>query len=65
MMRLIEESREHFQTQQIHLKLLRRFWRCLEADRSGQTYAQMLQMFFSSAYTGKSSSHTNISNNKI
>lgn len=65
MLRLINESREHFQTQQIHLKLLRRFWRCLEAYRGGQTYAQVLQMFFSSTYTGKSSSHTHISNNKL
>jgi hypothetical protein len=65
MLRLINESREHFQTQQIHLKLLRRFWRCLEAYRSDQTYALVLQMFFSSAYRGKSSSHTHISNNKL
>jgi hypothetical protein len=58
MLRLINESREHFRTQQIHLEILRRFWRCLGAYKSGQTYAQVLQMFFSSTYTGKSNSNT-------
>jgi hypothetical protein len=65
MIRLINESREHFRTQQIHLKLSHRFWRCLGAYKSGQTYAQVLQMLFSSTYTGKSNSHAHISNNKI
>jgi hypothetical protein len=65
MLRLIAESREHFRREQIQLKLLRRFWRCLKAYKDDQTYAQVLQMFFSSSYTGTSSSHTFISNSKI
>ncbi|CAF4681662.1 unnamed protein product, partial [Rotaria sp. Silwood2] len=40
MLKLIVESRENFRDKEIHLKLLRRFWKCLLAYRDDQSYAE-------------------------
>ena len=45
--RLIADSRTHFVERNIALKLFRRFWRSIEAYSQGQTYADVLQLFFS------------------
>ncbi|CAF4731122.1 unnamed protein product, partial [Rotaria sp. Silwood2] len=47
MIKLIEDSRTHFVERNIALKLFRRFWRSIEAYSQGQTYADVLQLFFS------------------
>ncbi|CAF5016143.1 unnamed protein product, partial [Rotaria sp. Silwood1] len=40
MLKLIVESRENFRDKEIHLKLFRRFWKCLLAYKDGQSYAK-------------------------
>ena len=47
MIRLIADSRKRFVERNIALKLFRRFWRSIEAYSQGQTYAEVLQLFFS------------------
>lgn len=65
MLKLIAESREHFKHKEIHLKLIRRFWKCLTAYKSGQSYEEVMKMFFSSKCTGTVKDHTRISNTNI
>ena len=65
MLKLIIESRENFRERGISMKLLRRFWRCLQAYKDGQTYAEVMQMFFSTKCDGKAQNHTRISNSNL
>ncbi len=65
MLKLIVESRENFQEKEIYLKLLRRFWRCLQAYQDGQSYAEVMKMFFSSSCEGTVKTHTRISNSNL
>ena len=65
MLKLIIESRENFREKDISMKLLRRFWRCLQAYTDGQTYAEVMQMFFSTICDGKVQNHTRISNSNL
>ena len=59
-LKLMAELRENFQEREIHLKLLRRFWKCLQAYKDGQSYAEVMKMFFSSSCTGNVKSYTRI-----
>ncbi len=65
MLKLIGESRENFRDKEIHLKLLRRFWKCLLAYRDGQSYAEVMKMFFSAKCEGTVKIHTRISNSNL
>ena len=65
MLRLMPESRLNFAEKQIHLKLFRRFWKSLAAYEDGQTYEQVLQLFFSHLASGAIRAHTRISNSKL
>ena len=65
MLKLIVESRENFRDKEIYLKLLRRFWKCLLAYKDGQSYAQVMKMFFSVKCEGMVKSHTRISNSNL
>ena len=65
MLKLIVESRHNFHEKNVHLKLLRRFWRCLNAYQNGQTYGEVLRLFFSKLCTGTSTSHARISNSNL
>jgi hypothetical protein len=65
MLKLIIESRENFRKKEIHLKLLRRFWKCLLAYKDGQSYVEVMQMFFSIKCEGTVKSHTRISNSNL
>lgn len=65
MIRLIDESRINFEQQQVHLKLFRRFWRCLDAYNTGKTYSEVLQLFFINGSTGKHKGHLQIRNTDL
>jgi hypothetical protein len=47
MRRLMAESHLYCKEKQLQMKLSRRFWRCLSAYKSGQTYEQVSRLFFS------------------
>ncbi len=63
--KLIVESRENFREKEIHLKLLRRFCKCLLANIDGQSYVEVMNMFFSIKYEGAVKSHTHINNSNL
>ena len=65
MIKLISESRIHFVEREIALKLFRRFWRAIGAYSKGQTYAQVLKLFFSQLCKTEVQSHRKISNTNI
>jgi transposase len=62
MLALIPKSREDFQEKNLHLKLFRRFWRTLEAYNQGQSYSEVLKLFFSNLCAGDVTSHRRITN---
>lgn len=65
MIKLISDSRIHFGERNIALKLFRRFWRSIEAYSQGQTYADVLKLFFSQLCKTSVQSHRRISNKNI
>ncbi|CAF4571541.1 unnamed protein product, partial [Didymodactylos carnosus] len=65
MIKLISDSRIHFAERKIVLKLFRRFWRSIEAYTQGQTYADVLKLFFSQLCNTTVQSHRRISNKTI
>ena len=65
MLKMIAESRDNFQEKNIHLKLIQRFWKFLQAYKDGQSYVDVMQMFFSSTCMGTIKSHTRISNSNL
>ncbi|CAF0862631.1 unnamed protein product [Didymodactylos carnosus] len=62
MIRLISDARAHFVDKKIALKLFRRFWRTLEAYAQGQTYTEVLQLYFSQLCRGTVKYHRKITN---
>jgi hypothetical protein len=65
MIKLISESRINFVERKIALKLFRRFWRSIEAYSQGQTYADVLKLFFSQLCKSTIQSHRKITNTNI
>lgn len=65
LLRLIPASRAHFFQNTIYLKWFRRFWRALDAYNKGQTYADVLQLFFSRSCKSGVDSHRRISNTNL
>jgi hypothetical protein len=65
MVHLIFESRRVFTDKNIHLKLFRRFWRALQAYFEGQTYGQVLKLFFSNSCRDTIQAHRKITNTNI
>ncbi|CAF5040557.1 unnamed protein product, partial [Rotaria sp. Silwood1] len=65
MIKLISDSRIHFAERKIALKLFRRFWRSIEAYFQGQTYADVLKLFFSQLCKTAVQSHRKITNANI
>ncbi|CAF1299418.1 unnamed protein product [Didymodactylos carnosus] len=65
LIKLIADSRIHFVERNIALKLFRRFWRSIEAYSQGQTYADVLKLFFSQLCKTSVQSHRRISNKNI
>ena len=62
MLALIPKSREDFQDKNLQLKLFRRFWRTLEAYNQGQSYIEVLKLFFSNLCVGDVVSHRKVTN---
>jgi len=65
MLYLIPESRENFKERKIHMKLLRRFWRSLDAYSQGKTYGEVLSFFFSQLCKPDVVSHRKITKSKL
>ncbi len=65
MLKLIIDSREYFKERDIFLKLMRRFWRCLQSYEDGQDYATVMKQFFSEKCAGTVKTHTRISNSRL
>ncbi|CAF4877907.1 unnamed protein product, partial [Rotaria sp. Silwood2] len=65
MIKLISDSRIHFAERKIALKLFRRFWRSIEAYSQGQTYADVLNLFFRQLCKTAVQSHGKITNANI
>jgi len=65
MLNLIAESRQAFTDKRVHLKLFRRFWRSLYAYLEGQTYEQVLKLFFGNSCNGTVQSHRKITNTNL
>ncbi|CAF1560638.1 unnamed protein product, partial [Didymodactylos carnosus] len=65
MIKLISESRINFAERKIALKLFRRFWRAIVAYSQGQTYADVLKLFFSQLSKTTIQSHRKITNTNI
>ena len=65
MLQLITESRKNFHDKRIYLKLVRRFWRTVAAYDAGQSYVDVMKMFFSAKCEGTVVSHTRISNSRL
>jgi hypothetical protein len=61
MIKLISDSGIHFVERKTALKLFRRFWRSIEAHSQGQTYADVLKLFFSQLCKQSVQSHRRIS----
>ena len=62
MITLIDESRDNFVNKNVYVKLFRRFWRTLGAYDKGQTYEQLLKLFFSNLCKETVQSHRKITN---
>ena len=65
MERLILESRINFVERKIALKLFGRFCRAIKTYSEGQTYADVLQLFFSQVCKTTIQSHRKIINTNI
>ena len=65
MVRLIPQSKENFLDKHIHLKLFRRFWIAMSAYAQGQSYSDVLQLFFSNLCSGTVVSHRKITNSNL
>ncbi len=64
-MLLIPQSRENFVEKKIFMKLFRRFWKSMSAYQQGQTYAEVLNLFFSNHCLGAATSHRKITNSNL
>ena len=59
------DSRIRFVERQIALKLFRRFWHSIQAYSQGQTYSDVLKLFFGQLCKTTVQSHRRISNKRI
>jgi len=65
MLKLIQQSRFNFVEKKVSMKLIRRFWRTLVAYERGDSYEDVLKMYFSSMCKGNIVSHRQITNSKL
>jgi hypothetical protein len=65
MLSLIDQSRTHFINIELYKKLFRRFWKSCEAYQNGQSYSDVLQLFFGSLCKEHVTSHRKITNTNI
>ncbi|CAF1240634.1 unnamed protein product [Adineta ricciae] len=65
MLKLIQKSRTNFIEKNVSLKLIRRFWRTLAAYDRGESYEDVLKMYFSSMCKANVVSHRQITNSNL
>ena len=65
MIKLIKKSRINFIEKNVAAKLIRRFWRTLVAYKRGDSYQDVLKMYFSSMCKGNVISHRQITNSNL
>ncbi|CAF3511621.1 unnamed protein product, partial [Rotaria socialis] len=65
MLRLIVQSRENFVEKKIYMKLLRRFWKAINAYQQGRTYGEVLKQYFSNQRKGAVTSHQKITKSNL
>ena len=63
--KLIKQSRNEFKKKKLVNKLLKRFWRVLNAYKNGAKYGDVLKTYFSGHSKANNISHLKISNLKI
>ena len=61
----IDESRKNFIEKKIFLKLFRRFWKTMYAYAGGQSYDDVLKLFFSNNYSSMTTSHRKTTNSNL
>ena len=62
---LIPQAKENFTDKNIAVKLFRRFWKAISAYHQGQSYADVLKLFYSNLCSGTIVSHTKITNSNL
>ena len=65
LIQLIPQSRQNFEEKKIFMKLFRRFWKAMESYDRGQTYSQVVQLFFSNHCIETVVSHRKITNSNL
>lgn len=65
MIKLVQNSRMNFIEKNVAIKLLRRFWRTLAAYERGDSYEEILKMYFSSLCKGSVKQHRLITNSNL
>ena len=65
MVKLIEDSRVSFIQRNVSIKLYRRFWRTLEAYANGDSYTEVLKLYFSSLCKSDGEQHRKITNSNL
>ncbi|CAF1075742.1 unnamed protein product [Adineta ricciae] len=65
MLKLIQKSRINFIAIDVSLKLIRRFWRTLAAYECGDSYEDVLKMYFSSMCKANGVSRRQITNSNL
>ena len=65
MLQLIPQAKANFIENNIFIKLFRRFWKTISAYEQGQSYAKVLQLFFSNHCSQTVISHRRITNSNI
>ncbi|CAF2041902.1 unnamed protein product [Rotaria magnacalcarata] len=65
MLELIHESRENFTQKMIFLKLFRRFWRTIYAYARGQSYEEVLKLYFGDDCSSTVISHRKVTNSNL
>jgi hypothetical protein len=65
MLQLISQAKANFVQKNIFIKLFRRFWKAMSAYEQGQSYAEVLQLFFSNHCSQAVISHRRITNSNM
>ena len=65
MLQLIPQAKANFIENNIFIKLFRRFWKTMSVYEQGQSYAKVLQLFFSNHCSQTVISHRRITNSNI
>ena len=65
MLILIKDSRTNFIEKNVAMKLFRRFWRVLDAYNRGDSYEDVLKLYFSSLCKNAVYHHRRITNSNL